>query len=233
MSSMTLSQTFGFSWADYVAMFLSSFGIFTNLINILVFFSSSLKDTTYHYMLVKSFINLIYLIFTFLNAFFIFCSYCPQTLTYFSNLYAIVISFYLSGSLAIMRILIEIAISLRIFNILINRMWLSMISYKVVICTIILFSIVFYAEKPFCFNIIQIPEYNIFYLVYSDFGRSKAHQMISIAKEMIRMILTVVVLTIINIFNLVYFRRRYKIRHIGVQMSLPTQEPTNKNPTTS
>lgn len=233
-SSVLISRTlsaYGFSWPDYLAMALTSFGILSNLVNIAVFFSSSLKDITYHYMLVKSVVNLAYLLFSLLNEFFIYCALCPQTFTYFASLYATAISFYLNGSLAIMRILIEIAISTRIFTILINRVWLNRVSYRVIISTIGIFSIVFYLEKPFCFEIVYLAKYNIYYLAYTSFGKSRLYTIMSLAQEMIRMMLTVVVLTIINVLNLVHFRRRFKSRRVraGMRPSLPTQEPTNTN----
>lgn len=220
------SLEYGFAWQDYVSMVITSFGIVTNIVNIFVFMSSQLKDLTYKYMLAKSIINCVYLLLSFLNVFFIYCSYCPVTFSYLSNLYAIWISFYIIGCLGIARILIEIALSLRIMFILKNRTWLNGVSHQIIIVGIVVFSLGFFAYKPFGFLIQYIPEFNIYYLVYTNFGQSRTNSLLSIIQQTFRIILGVGVVTIINIINLVRFRKRFKDRRVANSRNqcLPTQE---------
>lgn len=198
----------GFSWWDYWALTVCSLGLITNTINLIVFASRKLKDDSYKLMFCKSLANFAYLLLSFLSEFFVYCIKCPITFTYFANLYAIAFGFYLASCLAVFRILIEIILSVRVYSTLANHTWFRTISNPMVIFVFVV-SLVFYAEKPAQFVIINTAGTDMYYLWYSDFGASKTFEIISIVQQFVRVFLAVVVLTVINVVNLIQFKRKF------------------------
>lgn len=210
----------GYRWPDYVAFVLTSLGISTNIVNILVLLQLKGKDLSYRYMLAKAIIVFLFFFFALLSEMFTYCVVCPLTLTYSANVYSIAVTFYLISSLNFMRVLIENMISLRILSILLNRVWCAhQVSNTVVISLIVVVSVIYYVERPFCYQIVFVPSLNLYYLAYTNFGVSRGFQAFSIAKEMVRTILTVVVLTVINVINLIQFRKRFQ-HHVKRQIDL-------------
>lgn len=200
----------GFRWPDYAALSVCGLGIVTNTINILVFLNRRrFRNANYNFMLAKSVTNLVYLIVSFLVEFFVYCINCPITFTYFANIYAIYFAFYLASCLAIFRILIEIALSFRVSFILTRRERLVNISYKPILIVLGLISLLYYANKPFAFRIESIPGTSMFYLNYSRFGETAVFSILVIVQQIVRIFLAVVLLTIVNLVNLVLFRERY------------------------
>ena len=220
----------GLTVLDYIAIAICIIGLFSNILNISVFLNKNLTDRSYKYMMAKSAINFFYLLISLLNEFFIYCIKCPVTYTYFANIYAYVIGFYLCSSLALLRILIELTISFRIYQILKNKIWLNNVSYKLVVLIFLVISVVYYSEKPFTYMIqsVYIPSIgqNLYFLVYTEFGLSKSYTFLSIGLEMIRMSLSVIVLTIINCFSVFHFRKRFQVRKVLIGSRRLT-DPTN------
>lgn len=226
LNSLTTGDV-GYGWPNYLALALGSVGIATNLINILVFVNPLLKDPTFRYMLAKSVIILFYFIFLVLNVVLVYCGFCPVTFTYAANVYSIAVGYYLFSSLNIMRLFIEITISLRTYTILNNRMYCTRVSYVFIIGVIVLLGLVYYVQKPFTFRIVYVSQLGVYYVVSSDFGLTRIAQTLSIAQEMIRVLLIVILLTVINVLNLVKFRRRFKQRKIGAVSGLSKQQLAN------
>lgn len=213
----------GFNWQNYLAVFVSGFGLFTNLINIAVFSNRRLKDTNYRYLFSKSMANLFYLSFSFLNEFFKNCTGCDSTKTFFANLYVITITSYLAYCLAIFRILVEVTLSIRTFCHLENNFaWFNKIPYKFTITTLFAVSLLYYAQKPFAYVILSVSsEENSYYTVFNDFGKSETFSILSIVQQAVRIFLAVVLLTLINAVNLIKFRKRFNNLRVGF-----TLEPT-------
>lgn len=218
----------GFRWPDYVAFGLACLGLVTNSINVAVFAHPRLKDVTFRYLLAKSFIILFYFVFGILNEIFFYCAYCPLTFTRFANLYSLAVCFYLNGSISIMRILIEITVSLRTLTILNNRAYLTRLSYKLILIAIALVGLVYYLDRPFSMQVVYMSQFDVYYLAYSSFGLSRAYSVLSVSKEMIRVLLTVGVLTVINSLNLAKFRKRFKQRESRIT-SIPRSIGSQQN----
>lgn len=126
-----------------------------NSISVIVFMNSHLKDICYKYMLATSITNISYLIISIGGIFFYYCYDCSSSHSYFSAVYSIVFTFYIVNSMLLMRILLEVTISLRTFFILTNKNtnWLN---YRVSILVLFVVSVLFYAEVPFSYKVVNV-----------------------------------------------------------------------------
>lgn len=200
----------GFTWQTYCSLVICLFGVLTNLINILVLSNSKLKDPSYSYLLAKSVIDLIYLSLAFVNQIVNYCFECAWSQTYWTNLYGLAIGVYLMPCLIIFRLLIENIVSVYIYLILSNRIRLiNRVSYKLTIFLSFTFSVLFYAQRPFSVYIASNDDF-VYYYKYTDFGLSRTYRIISIIQSLVRISLSVILLTIVNILNLIRFKRRFK-----------------------
>jgi hypothetical protein len=228
--NLTAVISTGFSSATLAAISICALGTFTNIINVLVFINPKLKDLIYKYMLVKSLSNLAYLALSFANQFLNACVLCSWTVTYWANVYYFVSGLYIQSCLIVFRVLIEIVISIHIYSILINRVWLNKVSYKLICIILLIVSLVYYAQKPFACLITLIPNTTFYYVAYSQFGLTRTNYVINIVQGVVRVFLTVVVLTILNAINVNKFRQRVKIQNVNVNVSLnqPSQSSLTK-----
>lgn len=229
-----MSQLFSFSndivgltWSGYVRVSLSFVGIVLNTVNIGVFMSPKLKDISYKYMLVKSAVSWAYLAFTLSTEVVSYCVNCSWSLTYAARVYSVAISIFFLSCLALFRTLIDIIISLNTYFILINKDW-NRRKYTSVILLSILFIVanVYNIQKPFSFTIIKIPfQQNAFINVNNQFGQSEFNTILLIVQTVFRIFLSVVLLSIINVANLIRFRKRFKHRiiHVGVATNLTSK----------
>lgn len=200
----------GFTWQTYCSLVICLFGVLTNLINISVLSNSKLKDPSYSYLLAKSVIDLIYLSLAFVNQIVNYCFECAWSQTYWANLYGFAIGVYLMPCLVIFRLLIENIVSVYIYLILSNRIRLiNRVSYKLAIFLSFTFSVLFYAQRPFSVYIASNDDL-VYYYKYTDFGLSRAYRIISISQSLVRISLSVILLTIVNILNLIRFKKRFK-----------------------
>lgn len=206
MSSFT-----GFTWSAYTRMSLCFVGMIANTINIAVLVNPKLKDISYKLMLAKSTSNLAYLGFALTTEIISYCSSCPWSTYYFSSLFFIIGGIFAPVTLTMFRILIEIALSIYTYCILINKPWTRKYTYLWILIGCALFSIAFYLYKCFYFNIKQVPGMNIFYIASTALYLSEANKVLSIVQTLlIRIILAVVVVPIINFWNLILFRKRFQ-----------------------
>lgn len=232
-TTTTTAISTGFSSATLAAMSICAFGTFTNIINVLVFVNPKLKELTYKYMLIKSLSNLAYLALSFANQFLNACVLCSWAVTYWANVYNLVSGLYMQSCLIVFRVLIEIVISIHIYSMLVNRLWLNKFSYKLICIILLAISLVYYAQKPFACLITLIPNTTVYYVAYSEFGLTRANYIINIAQGVVRVFLTVVVLTILNVLNVNKFRQRVKIQNVNISLNQPSQtsltKQSNKN----
>lgn len=205
MSSFT-----GFTWSAYTRMSLCFVGMIANTINISVLVNPKLKDISYKLMLAKSASNLVYLGFALTTEIVSYCSSCPWSTYYFSSLFFIIGGIFAPVTLTLFRILVEIALSIYTYCILINKPWTRKYTYLWILIGCALFSIAFYLYKCFYFNINQVPGMNIFYISSTALYISEANKVLSIVQTLIRIVLAVVVVPIINFRNLILFRKRFQ-----------------------
>lgn len=213
----------GFSWSGYVRISLSLFGFFFNTINIFAFLSSILKDTSYKYMLAKSVASWIYLALTLTTEFIAYCVNCDWSLSYLSKFWTIAIGVYFLSCLAFFRILIDITLSLYTYLILVNKTWTKKYIYLVILVGEFVFSILFNLQKPFTYSVIQAPGQSGFANAFTQFGQSDFNKILNIFQSLFKIFLAVILLAIINMANLILFRRRFNDRVIGTVSNLTNQ----------
>ena len=197
-----------FDWSLDIRAFVSAVGIFTNLINILVFMNSKLKDHCYKILLVKSVTNCAYSLFTFLAVFLSFCDNCAPKYSYFGVVYTIWMNFFLLSSFAMLRIFLEVLLSVRTLLILNKMKWFGRYKIYIVFVILAVLSIGINAYKPFKYGFIKLG--NNFILVYTDFGISKLNTIFTLCQSITRAFFASIVLTVINFFNIRKFRRLFK-----------------------
>lgn len=208
----TLSEL---NWPLYARAIVAPVGVLTNFINIVVFMSPKLRDTCYRYMLTNSITNLIYLTLSFTAIFYVYCLNCKPPQTYSSAIYTIWFIHFFSSSLAIFRIEVEVILSFQTFCILTKRTWLNKIPYKLILIVLFAFALAIYSQQPFAFSIVRsiYEDGTIVYTpIESEFGNSDIGKSIAIIQTTIRLFLAVIVLTVVNVLNVIEFRQRFKNR---------------------
>ena len=200
-NSSNASIDYSYKWQDYVLLSLTGFGAVTSLINALIFSSRSLQDVRYKYMLLKSIAILIYMSLTFLNQILAHTFSSNSFETYFSALFTTSISIYLLSTLAIFRILLEDTLAIHTYSILLKRnSWFNLHTNKLIVILFLL-SVTVYLNKPFGLSISQNPTTNQYQYSFNSFAFSQAYKVISIFQASLRIFLAVVVLFVINCFN--------------------------------
>jgi hypothetical protein len=232
----TPSTTNNFYWSSIGRAVVTSFGTLTNFLNILVFLNHKLKDTSYKYMLSNSISNFMYLALAFLSTIFMSCTSCVTNKTYFAAFFQAYIAGYCSSVLAFYRITVEILLSFHTYCILINQYWLRVVSYRLYFILLFILSTLIYAYSPFNQQIVAIWDPNQFKYVYlaltSNFGISGAGKNLGLVIMFIRLGLVVVVLTLLNVMNVIEFRRRFNnnMQKIGlIQIDTSNKSRANLN----
>ena len=140
-------------------------------------------------------------------------------------MWSILIDDYLTSSLAIFVILIEIALSFQRYFILTNQTFFLNVleSYVKVFSILFIFSLAYYLPMLFRKNILrtQVNYYSlntsilvetlqVYSIVETDFGASSLGHWIPVALTVIRIILGTVVLTAVNVLNAIKFEKRIR-----------------------
>ena len=94
-------------WGYLLLPAICIFGFLNNLINIIVFLNSKMKDISFKYLLAISISDLLYL-FSLSYLFISQCVDCPLHNTYFTHLYDFILFHYFAPSLAIFCIFTEL-----------------------------------------------------------------------------------------------------------------------------
>jgi hypothetical protein len=232
-TNFTTQQTStSLSWTSWTQLSELLFGVLTNFANILVFLNPKLKDTSYTYMLVISITNLSYQGFLFVSTLFNSCVTCATYRSYFSALYNIAITSYFTSSLAIYRIAIECTLSFHTYCVLTRKNWTSRVSSKLILASLFVASLVIYAQLPFTSSIVSFSTNHNgtttrFFSQSTDFGRSVLAKTIAIVNTSVRLFLAVIVLTILNVLNVIEFRKRFKSRRVGLLLPLNNTQSIN------
>ena len=197
-------------WDGYVRGSIDLFGIFSNLINILVFLSPRLKDTSYKLMHVKAVSNLVYFLIAFETEILTFCVNCAWSSSYAAGFNYCYVYIYFSSCLHLLTIAIDVVLSVYTYCILINKPWLGRFTFLWISIALFAVSLGFYGQKPLVFAIYPIGNTGNFYYTYSAFGASTTNKTLQIVQSFTRVFLAIVVVTVINVFNVVKFSKRYK-----------------------
>ena len=157
------------------------------------------------------------------------CSDCPLHNTYFTKVYTIYINYYFTSVLAIFCILNDIFLSLLRYSVLKNNTYLQSFRYYLVIGFLFLISLLYYSPILFFYDIIPIQTANnnttvIFQddyaVVKNSLGLSLYGKITPIVLSVIRLILAMLVLTTINIFNVIEFKKRYFYNQFDVMLDV-------------
>ena len=203
-------------WGYLVLPSLAIFGFFTNLTNIAVLLNPKMKDISFKYMLATSFGDLFYL-FLCSYAFVYICPDCPLRNTYLTQIAIIYSSDYLTSVLAIFCVFVDIFLSFLRYSVLKNQKYLLSLRSYLVIGFLFLISLIYYLPVLFFKKIIPIQQQNNtttddypeFKVVKTSLGSSLYGQITPIILSVIRLVLTMLVLTAINILNMNEFRKRF------------------------
>lgn len=219
----------GLTWSQHLRLIFAGLGIITNLVNILVFFSSKLQDITYKYMLATSANNFLFLCTHFAIVFLNLCDNCPSSSSYMSGVLTIALGYYLQNCLAVLRMLLEITISIRIYLILQNKTF-DRISYRLVLLILTATALVFYIQQPFSYIVVASNKAGTSYSTKpNNFGDSSFAKWLIVGQFSVRIILTLFVLSAINIITVFEFRKRFRIVNIPFkQISLSSLKNKNK-----
>lgn len=206
-----LSMFSGLSWQAILRLAINSFGIVTNAFNLFIFANSKLKSPCYQLMLVKSVSSLLYNIFGVVSEFVSYCNNCQLKMFYFSTLYTLSISSYFTTCLAMFRISIEIVLSIHTFCLLRNKCWTRM-RWTILICvSVAIFVCGLQAVRLWANRIVPLTGSMKFFLVIpSSLGLSTSYRIFICFHLSLRVFLAVVLLTTLNILNMIQFSKRFK-----------------------
>ena len=225
--SILLKESLLSEIASVIIPVICSFGIFTNILNIMVFLSPKLKDQSFKYLLAISISDLIYLSICSIT-FYIFCaSFCSFNQTLASKIVNLYLFDYFTSCLAIYSILIEIFLSLQRFFILINKPLSKKFTFKTVLVTLFLISIIYYFPIILLKDIVTSVDRqnstlsNVSYasfkpsysLVNSDIGKTSVGEVFPRVLTLIRIICVSLLLPIINTLIVIQFKKRFGKRY--------------------
>ena len=214
-------------WGFLLIPAICIFGFITNFINIIVLINPKMKDISFKYILATSISDLIYLILE-SYSFFVLCSDCILHNIYFTQFYDLIIFHYIIPCLAVFCILTDITLSLIRYSILRNKEYLQNRNFYLVIGFLLIVSFLFYSPVLFFKKIIPINHQNQtaiandeYTIVSTSLGFTLYAKVTPIVLQTIRGTLAMIVLTGINILNVIEFKKRYslKIRMRGVNLT--------------
>lgn len=231
-----------FTWTSHLRAILCTFGILTNILNMTVFLNTKLKDPSYKYMLAKSISNVVYLTIAFSVLFFVYCSDCSSSRSYMAAFYSIGSYLFLASSLQLFRVSIEVFLSLQIYLTLANRNRSlsnnnNKLSRKSILAMLFILSLLVYSQQYFAYVIVESHDPDDGLVVYrvklSEFGRSTVGKTLAITATSLRLFLAIIVLTILNILNVIEFRKRFANRKVGGMFRMKITPNAQKTKSTS
>ncbi|CAF1006797.1 unnamed protein product, partial [Brachionus calyciflorus] len=211
-NSTSSTSIFYINWFEFSLGFLGYLGSITNIINIFVFLNKNLKDPVYDYMLAISIIDFLYITFIGSEVVYRCGSSCNFRFNYYSTqIYELVFIDYLTSSMALSTIFIELYVSMDRLLLLSNKKYLHKKSTFLILTLIIIFSLVFYLPVLFLKKISKIPEG--YALILTDFGSSTFGRTIPGILSGVRLLLVLFCLSIVNALCFIQFRKHlfYKV----------------------
>ena len=209
-------------WYRNLSLMICSVGIITNIINISVFLNPALKEACFKYMLAISITSLLHLNLLNFYPFFIYCS-CPTSQTYFAALYTFIVRNYLGPCLSTFRIICEISLSFHFYAVLTNKRRFNWLKSKYWILVTLAISFGYYLPVPLLNQIIEQPTLDNqsfdYFVTLNSVGKTTFGRITKLVCNMVRLLLTLVVLTSINVAMIIKLSDRYgkknKIREIS------------------
>jgi len=190
----------------------SIFSIISNLFNIFVFLHPKMKDISFKYMLALSCSNLLY-VSVGLYGSILYCETCSISKTYGTQLFKIIIEYFLASCFGLFSILIEIVISIHRYYVLENKHNSNkFLAFKYVVPVLFATTVFIYMPVLFSYEVVPIENENYFMKQKTQFGKSFVGKSIPIVQSIIRIILSSIVLLVLNIGNLIQFRKRFQSR---------------------
>jgi hypothetical protein len=201
-------------------------GMITNGLNTAVFLNSKMKNTTFKFMLAISINDFFYLLFDVCIAI-NYCKNCSSIKnSYVYNLFLLYIEDYLTSCMAIFSILANIILSLHRFCIITNKKYWIWTKHKWIIFSILIISILYYL--PVIFFKKKSNE-NIHNFIYND----ETSEYIHLALHVFRIFLNVFVLSILNIVNVVQYKKmnsnKLLIKNMAKRSTLETNQSLTAN----
>lgn len=217
-TASSLKLTTSNSIFKYICIFIISSGIFTNLLSIFTFLSLKFNNSSYVYMFLNSITNFVYLSLALISTF------LPiYQATWFTTIYEILIEIYFMSSLTMFRLMTSIAFTFDTYCTLSNKRWFHKISNISILGLLFIFSLIYYGQEPFSYQIIATPincvngSFN-YSSELNDFGKLQIVKLIRNFENIVHFILNVGVLSLLNILNLIVFVKKYKRIEIKQQI---------------
>jgi len=218
---------------------ISLFCCITNGLNIAVFLHSKMKDESFKYLLAKSISNFLYSILM-IYSMILYCEECSINKTYASQLYRIMINYYITSCLAIFGHLCEIYVSVYHLLKLTNSSLHSLIPYKINFIVFFVLSVLIYLDELFLYDIMQTKVFlnqtqvywnqsqaylnqsqiylnqNQINVIYSTektaFAKSTLGKLLPSIQAMLRVFITTILITILNVLIVYHFHKRFNKR---------------------
>ncbi len=206
------------------------FGLITNTLSVLVFLKANLKDSSFKYMLVTSFSDLLYLGLSLIAAI-LSDLYEADGFnhSYFKNIYLLWIDDYFTGCLAIFCILIDIVLALQRYLILLNKTCCQKMSHNIIMIVLLIISLIYYLPILYFTDVIcnfsNQTNLTQCKAVRNQQGSSLLGNLSVILMSAFRIFLVIIILTSINILNSYEFKKRFRNYHSTSTMS---GKPCNK-----
>ncbi len=201
-------------------------GMITNGLNTAVFLNSKMKNTTFKFMLAISINDFFYLLFNVFTTF-VFCKDCSSiTESYIFNLLLLYIDDYLTSCMAIFSILTNIILSLHQFCIITNKKYWIWKKHKWIIFLTLIVSTLYYLPVIF---LKKKSNGNIHNFIYND----ETSEYINLALLVFRLFLNVIVSSILNIVNVIKYKKmnsnKLLIKNITKRSTLATNQSLTAN----
>ena len=215
-----------FVW-QHILPYMCLLGIFANFLNILVFLSPKLKDSTFKLMMANSFVEIAFLVISGLGIS-IFCGTpcLSNYFTYLGQILSIWFVNYIGRSMAVLSTLIEIFISFQRLMLIKNIRFLKDVSVIKVLVVLTIISLIYYLPAFFSAKIgqslyplvffpnstqIDFSRSKLVYVsVFTDFGNSHLGKILLATITIVRMFFATFVLLLINILSALEFKERIK-----------------------
>lgn len=208
-------------WIEIFYSVICQLGVCTSILNMIIFSNDSLKDPTYKFLFYEAVIDFFYAILNCLMTLFTcgteLCSFLQTTLE--SRIYTIVVNDYLTSSMAMNNIFIELFLSVQRMFTIDNRHFLHNVSSNTIMLGIFLLSLAYYAPVLFLKRISTSYENGklVYYLTDTEFRKSDIGKSITLILTAVRLFLVTVCLFFVNVITFLRFqsllRRKSVLTH--------------------
>jgi hypothetical protein len=206
-----------------VSLIIKIFGIITNIINIVIFSDSNFANQIYIFLRLHSVVDVFYLINISICDHAFVKYYLPVKFvkSFFIQLTGLYLCNYLTSSLAIFNILIELLVSIQRFLILINAKYFILTKKKaayIIIAVVFLTSLIVYLQEIIFFQVMPIDalhktnetnELVLYRIGKNSFGlkHGKIYENIAISVQIFRGPVCLIMMVLINSMTWYQFRK--------------------------